>query len=405
VELEAKMGDSGTEEQLPTIADDLVVTKYKMAAEIVNGVLKETMAKAVVGASVQELCCFADNKIVELTSAVYKKEKDMKKGISFPCCISVNNCICHFSPTTNNKQEDVELKAGDLVKIDMGAHVDGFIAVVAHTIVVPGGEGDKKMAEGRKADAILAAHYASEAALRLVKPGQETYTVTDTVQKIAESYNCKPIEGMLSHQLEQNIIDGRKTIIQNPTDAQRKEHEKYEFETHEVYAVDVLITTGEGHGRERDAKVSIYKKTGNTYLLKMKNSRDLYSKVTNKFGSMPFNLRSLEDLARAKMGVVECVNHEILEPFQVLYERDGEFVAQFKFTVLLMPNGPLKITGADFDPEQCSTENKIENDEILSLLKTSTKRKAAKKKKRAAEKAVAEATGAAPEAVPIATEQ
>ena len=38
------------------------------------------MAKAVVGASVQELCCFADNKIVELTSAVYKKEKDMKKG-------------------------------------------------------------------------------------------------------------------------------------------------------------------------------------------------------------------------------------------------------------------------------------------------------------------------------------
>jgi len=399
------MGDSGTEEQLPTIADDLVVTKYKMAAEIVNGVLKETMAKAVVGASVQELCCFADNKIVELTSAVYKKEKDMKKGISFPCCISVNNCICHFSPTTNNKQEDVELKAGDLVKIDMGAHVDGFIAVVAHTIVVPGGEGDKKMAEGRKADAILAAHYASEAALRLVKPGQETYTVTDTVQKIAESYNCKPIEGMLSHQLEQNIIDGRKTIIQNPTDAQRKEHEKYEFETHEVYAVDVLITTGEGHGRERDAKVSIYKKTGNTYLLKMKNSRDLYSKVTNKFGSMPFNLRSLEDLARAKMGVVECVNHEILEPFQVLYERDGEYVAQFKFTVLLMPNGPLKITGADFDPEQCSTENKIENDEILSLLKTSTKRKAAKKKKRAAEKAVAEATGAAPEAVPIATEQ
>jgi len=239
---------------------------------------------------------------------------------------------------------------------------------------------------------LLAAHYASEAALRLVKPGQETYTVTDTVEKIAESYDCKPIEGMLSHQLEQNIIDGRKTIIQNPTDAQRKEHEKYEFETHEVYAVDVLISTGEGHGREKDAKVSIYKKTGNTYLLKMKNSRDLYSKVTTKFGTMPFNLRSLDDLARAKMGVVECVNHEILEPFQVLFEREGEYVAQFKFTVLLMPNGPLKITGADFDVDQCTTDKKIENDEILSLLKTSTKRKAAKKKKKAAEKAVAAAT-------------
>jgi len=391
------------EEQLPTIADDLVVTKYKMAAEIVNGVLKETMGKCVAGASVQELCVFADNRIVELTGAVYKKEKDMKKGISFPCCISVNNCICHFSPTTNAKLEDVILKAGDLAKIDLGAHVDGFIAVVAHTVVVDEEGKDKAKVTGRQADALLAAHFASEAALRLVKPGQETYTVTDTVQKIADSYNCKPIEGMLSHQLEQNIIDGRKTIIQNPTDAQRKEHEKYEFETHEVYAVDVLVSTGEGHGREKDAKVSIYKKTGNTYLLKMKNSRDLYSKVTTKFGTMPFNLRSLDDLARAKMGVVECVNHEILEPFQVLFEREGEHVAQFKFTVLLMPNGPLKITGADFDPDQCSTENKIENEEILSLLKTSTKRKAAKKKKRAAEKA---ASAAMPDAVaPTAVEQ
>ena len=49
----------------------------------------------------------------------------------------------------------------------------------------------------------------------------------------------------------------------------------------------------------------------------------------------------------------------------LMFHVTGEFVAQFKFTVLLMPNGPLKITGADFDPEQCSTENKIENDEIL----------------------------------------
>ena len=42
----------------------------------------------------------------------------------------------------------------------------------------------------------------------------QTYTITETVQKIAESYDCKPIEGMLSHQLEQNRIDGEKTIIQ-----------------------------------------------------------------------------------------------------------------------------------------------------------------------------------------------
>lgn len=74
----------------------------------------------------------------------------------------------------------------------------------------------------------------------------QTYAVTDTVNKIAQAYKCKAVEGMLSHQLKQNKIDGEKTIIQNPTDAQRKEHEKFTFQLHDVYAMDVLVSTGEG---------------------------------------------------------------------------------------------------------------------------------------------------------------
>lgn len=62
----------------------------------------------------------------------------------------------------------------------------------------------------------------------------QTYTITGTVEKICDAYKCKPIEGMLSHQLKQFKIDGEKTIIQNPNDAQKKEHEKYTLETHEV---------------------------------------------------------------------------------------------------------------------------------------------------------------------------
>ena len=55
--------------------------------------------------------------------------------------------------------------------------------------------------------------------------------------------------------------------------------------------------------------------------------------------------RNCEEEKKARMGVVECVKHQVLQPFNVLYEKDGNFVAQFKFTVLLMPNGPMKITG------------------------------------------------------------
>lgn len=48
-----------------------------------------------------------------------------------------------------------------------------------------------------------------------------------------------------------------------------------------------------------------------------------YSEVRTKFGNMPFNLRSFEEETKAKMGVVECVNHKLIEPFQVLYEKPG----------------------------------------------------------------------------------
>merc|ERR1712096_593869 len=70
----------------------------------------------------------------------------------------------------------------------------------------------------------------------------------------------------------------------------------------------------------------------------------------------------------------------------------GTSVAQFKFTVLLMPNGPQKITGLPFDAALYMSEKSIEDGEILTLLKQSANPKAAKKKKKAAEKAVSEET-------------
>lgn len=72
--------------------------------------------------------------LIEECNKVFKKEKAMKKGLAFPVCVSVNNCINHYSPLLSDK--DTTLKNGDMVKIDMGAHLDGFIAVVGHTVVV-----------------------------------------------------------------------------------------------------------------------------------------------------------------------------------------------------------------------------------------------------------------------------
>ncbi|XP_067123324.1 proliferation-associated protein 2G4 [Centruroides vittatus] len=373
------------EENEPTIAQDLVVTKYKMAGEMVNRVLNNLIKKCQPGESVINICELGDKLLLEETGKVFKREKEMKKGIAFPTCLSVNNCICHFSPLKS--EPDYILKVGDMVKLDLGAHIDGFIAVVAHTLIVGTKPEDKIY--GRKADVVRAAYYAAEAALRLVKPGGENSAVTDAVQKVAESFKCRPVEGMLSYQLKQYRIDGEKSIIQNPTEAQRKEHEKCEFELHEVYAIDVLISTGEGKGREMDTRTTVYKKTDEIYQLKMKASRAFFSEVDKRFGNMPFTLRAFDDEKKARMGVVECVNHKLVEPFTVLYEKEGEYVAQFKFTVLLMPTGSHKITSGPIDMDMYETEFKLEDESLKMLLNRAVGPKSAKKKKKKAEKAVA----------------
>jgi len=273
------------------------------------------------------------------------------------------------------------LKDEDVVKIDLGCHIDGFVAVVAHTIVV-GATKEKKKVKGRKADCILAAYYAAEAAVRLIKPSETNTTVTEIIDRIANVFHCKPIEGMISYQMTRGIIDGEKKIYQNPTEAQRRDNEKDEFALHEVYAVDILISSGEGKPKESDLRTTVYKKKDMIYQLRMKSSRAFLSEVEKRFTMMPFTLRHFEDEKRARMGVIECAKHELVEPYPIYHEKDGEFVAEFKFTLLLMPNGQLKITGIPLDLDMFDSEFKITDPDLKQLLTTSPVKKNAPKKKK-----------------------
>merc|ERR1712013_226271 len=196
-----------------------------------------------------------------------------------------------------------------------------------------------------------------------------------------------------------------KTIIQNPNEAQRKDHKKCDFEEHEVYAVDILISTGDGKAKEHDTRTTVYKRTDLTYALRMKTSRAFYSEVCNKFTMMPFTLRALEDEKKARLGVGECTNHELITPYPVLYEKDGEFVAQFKFTVLLMPNGPLRITNGSMDADLVQSEHSIKDEELRKILTSQVSSKKTNKKKKKKAAAAATPTEEAPAAAPVAAEE
>jgi curved DNA binding protein len=387
---ESSGGDSSSDDEQENTkpSNDVVLTKYNMAAEIVNTVLKEVIAEVKEGAEVGKLCALGDKRLLELTAKTYKKEKNVQKGISMPTCISVDNCICHFSPLST--ETPVVLKDGQLVKIDLGAHIDGYIATAAHTVVVGATKIEQKVTD-KKAKVILAAYNAMEASIRMLRPEKslKNSDITETIGKVTKAYDSTPIENMVSHQIERFKVNGEKQIIQNPTEDQKTKLEKCSFENFEVYAIDVLVSTGEGKAKNLDTRTTVYKKTDDlVYSLKMKASRAFFSEVQQKFGLMPFSLRLLEDEVKAKLGIVECERHGLMQPYQVLYEREGEVVAHFKCTAIIMPSGILKIAGLPLDLDTLQCDVKIEDEQLAALLKEPLKpkkKKAAPKKEEAPE--------------------
>ncbi|OQR91425.1 proliferation-associated protein, metalloprotease family M24X, partial [Thraustotheca clavata] len=355
-----------------------VVTKYRLAAEIAQSALDGVIAQLAPGKSVVELCAFGDAIIAARAGTVYKNKK-VEKGIAFPTCISVNEIVCHFSPLPS---EGIEIKAGDWVKIDLGCHIDGYIAVVAHTVIVPEKEGDDLIVIGGQADVLKCAQDAIELCARLIKPGNTNHQVTEALEKLAESYGVKSLHGTLMHQMKRFVIDGTKTIAQKH-DPEAKTA-KVTFEANEVYAIDVAFTTGLDKPVASERRTTVFKRqVDKSYRLKMKASRYVFSEINSKFPTLPFTIRAFADEAQSRMGVVECVKHDLLTPFPILEGREGDHIAHLKATVLLMPNGTAKITGLSLPLERINSD-KVVSPEIAAILSSSLKKKSKKKKSKSA---------------------
>lgn len=118
-------------------------------------------------------------------------------------------------------------------------------------------------------------------------------------------------------------------------------------------------------------------------------SRQFFSEVSKNFDVMPFELGALADEKTARLGVTECVKHELLQPFKVLLEQDdGALVAQFKLLVLVTKNGNLRgTTDVSFNPGTVKSERTLEDEELVALLKTTvgSKNKKKNKKKKSAD--------------------
>lgn len=394
-ERDDQTGGEEDPEKIEDLRNPKVVTKYREAGDIANAALKQVIQKCKAGTKIVDICTAGDAYITEATGKIYKTGK-VEKGTAFPTCVSVNHIVGHYSPLPN---ESTELKDGDVVKIDLGVHIDGYAAVVAHTLVVGGAA-----ATGRQADVLAAAYTAADAAVRKLKPGVKNTEVAEVLSKVAAEFKCQLIQGVISHSMERFVIDGKKIILNRPDHDQKAED--CEIVPNDVWTLDVVMSTGEGKSRESEVRTTVYKRQQEAnYQLKMKASRACLSEIQKKSPAFPFTLRDLDEKT-ARMGIVECYQHGLVTAYPVLIEREGETVAHVKLTALVLPSGgTLQITGVPAERPKFTSEHSVKDDDLKKLLQTSLAAAGAKKnKKKKAKKPEGEKKAAPAAAAPAKAE-
>jgi curved DNA binding protein len=319
-----KTTDKANQEE--TLQTPGVMIKYKTAGEIAQKVLNELITKCEVGASIHTLCKLGNQRINEECAKVFNNKK-VPKGVAFPVCISPNEISGHFSPLGD---EDISLKNGDMIKIDLGVHIDGFSVVLAHTVFV-GEERDEL-----KVKTASAAYHGLVNLLKMLKIGNTNKQCTNVVEKVVKSMGVSPMEGVLSHQIGKFVVDGKNVIINNSN----PEHKVSTFtlEKDQVFGIDVIVSANEteGKSKESELRTTVFKRSADVHVdLKTKNSRQFLGEVINRFHDMPFSLVDFEDPLKARVGLSECVKQNHVQPFQILVEKSKAPVAQFKWTVAI----------------------------------------------------------------------
>ncbi|KAI1176296.1 peptidase M24, structural domain-containing protein [Nemania sp. FL0916] len=394
-----------------------VLTKYKTAAAVGEKVLAAVSKLCVAGEKIVTICQKGDKLIEEEVSKVYRTTK--LKGFSHPTTVSPSTYVTPYTPLTSDTAEaNAELQPGELVKIQLGAQIDGFGSIVCDTIIVPPKDGAQDVVTGRNADLILANYYANELLLRLmmppgllasgtdeekakaaaVKPPTQS-KITSMLDKVVKSYDCSLVESTTSWLFERNEIEGNKKIVISPAEGTKGEGVP---QVGEVWGVEMGVTLGSGKVKTLDKRATLHRRTSNTYILKSQTARKTLSTIQARFGHFPFSLRQLEEEGadtKFKVGVFDGVRSNVLRQYEMVGDKDGAPVARLLTTLAITKNGITKLGAPPaLDLSKYQTDKKITDEEILQILeqplaKNKGKSKNKKKKKPAKKSAKPEEEG------------
>jgi len=291
--------------------------KFREAGRIA-GQVREAMRKYVrEGMPIIDICEKAES---------MTREKGGKPA--FPCNVSVNEIAAHYTSPPGDQRVIPEKS---IVKVDIGVHVDGYVADTATTVCF----------NPEWKDLVYAAEQALETGIKTLRPKMSTSEFGSTIEKTIKRLGLKPISNLTGHQVGRYLVHAGKSLpnvshILGPR-----------INLGEVYAIEPFVTVASAAGKVKSGKeATIFR------LHKRKSPKDVYAKkllsyAEKNFRTLPFAERWLVNVVPKEQHATafkELLSSKCFFSYPVYIEASGKPVAQAEHTVLVVEDGCVVLT-------------------------------------------------------------
>ncbi len=282
-----------------------VLAKYRKASDISKKCKEYGRKLAVPGAN-----------YLELSEKIESKIREMGAELAFPANISVNDVAAHYCAS---EKDTNTLKEGDLLKLDIGVHIDGYIVDSAISISIKTKTHDKLIKSAREA---------LDNAIKMVKPGVYVSDIGEVIESTIKKHGFKSIRNLSGHGIEQYNVHAGYNI------PNYKSGGKFKLEKGMVIAIEPFATDGRGlvtEGKSSGIYELAEKKQVRMY-------RDVLNHILSNYQTLPFSEREISKKfgrTKTKLAISSFVRSGILHDHKILNEKPGSKVAQFEHTIIV----------------------------------------------------------------------
>jgi methionyl aminopeptidase len=280
-------------------------------------------------------------KVIELVQLVEDDIKNRGGLPAFPCNVSINEVTAHYTSPYGDK---TVFKSGDMVKIDLGAHVEGFIADSAITVVIgsedgPFQSGERTYTQEKQLRMIKTANEALDTAISTIKDGVELGKVGKAVQETITSQGFLPVANLTGHSMDRWILHSGLSI------PNIKENNTHKIDEGDVLAIEPFVTDGVGMvGDMKDFFIFRFLRDRPVRLVQAKKLLDIIKKT---YKNLPFAQRWLQETSNMRqlnLAMRQLISSRAIYPYRVLREKSRARVAQAEHTVIVESDGCKIIT-------------------------------------------------------------